>query len=151
MKKLSKIDNIGFMLQHLSASLSRIHDSLLLQELGITFSQYKILMIIKWASDIQQNQIAKQLGVTEASISRQIKLMFDEGLIQTVPNPEDRRMHITTLSKRGERITEQAIEVLKRQNEQAVSGLSKSEQDQLLVLLKTIHDNVCSQSSGFCK
>ena len=114
------------------------------------FSQYKILMIIKWTPSLQQNQIAKQLGVTEASISRQIKLMFDDGLIQSIPDESDRRKHVITLTKRGERVSEQAVEFLKQQNQLMTNSLSRSEQEQLLGYLKVLHNNVCSENSGFC-
>lgn len=138
------------MLHHLALSLARSHDEQLQNNLQISFSQYKILMIIKWTPSLQQNQIAKQLGVTEASISRQIKLMFDDGLIQSIPDESDRRKHVITLTKRGERVSEQAVEFLKQQNQLMTNSLSKSEQEQLLGYLKVLHNNVCSENSGFC-
>lgn len=96
-------NNIGFLLQHIAFSLARQNDAILQDELGIGFSQFKILMVLQWRPNVQQKQIAEQLGQTEASISRQIKLMYDDGLLQSTPRPENRREHVTTLTPRGDR------------------------------------------------
>lgn len=137
-------NSIGFLLQHLAFSLARQSDQILQDELGIGFSQFKILMVLQKQPHIRQNQIAEKLGQTEASVSRQIKLMHDDGLLQTVPRPEDRRQHITSLTPRGIRLSQEATELLAEHYKPMFKSLSPEEQAALLESLTTIHDYICS-------
>lgn len=134
---MKPIDNIGILLQNLAASLARSNDQVLQAELDITFSQFKILAVLLDRPHIRQKEIARYLGQTEASVSRQIKSMHEDGLLYTVPRSEDRREHITTLTKRGERIATSAARLLNRVNAPLLNRLS--EQDQVL-LLRTLND-----------
>ncbi len=137
-------NNIGFLLQHLSFSLARQSDQVLQDELGIGFSQFKIMMVLQKQPHIRQNQIAEKLGQTEASVSRQIKLMHDDGYLQSVPRAEDRRENITSLTARGLRTSEEAMKVLTEHHAPMFKTLSDKEQAELLKLLTTLHEYVCN-------
>src|SRR6476660_9398443 len=97
---------IHSVIHHLSAVFSRESDQILQEQLGIGLSQYKILNTLVENSAMQQRHIALELGQTEASISRQIKLLQNKNMVETMRNPINRREHITTLTPRGERVTE---------------------------------------------
>ncbi len=141
---MKQFDNIGFLLHHLSFSLARQSEQVLQDELGIGFSQFKIMMVLQKKPNIRQNQIAEKLGQTEASVSRQIKLMHDDGLLQSTPKAEDRRENITSLTTRGLRISEQAWKILEDFQKPMFKTLSKDQQTELLTLLTVLHDNVCA-------
>src|SRR5687768_2184713 len=106
--------NVGYLLQHLAFTMSRQNDQILQERLGLGFSQFKILMVLQRNPSTQQRDIAEALGQTEASISRQIKLMHDRGLLQTRISPENRRKHLTTLTPKGEQLTEEALRILNK-------------------------------------
>ncbi len=136
-------NQIGYLLQHVSFSLARQSDQVLQEQLGIGLSQFKIMMVLQWNANIQQRQIADALGQTEASISRQIKLMHDQGLLQTTISPHNRREHITTLTPKGLRMTQEALKVLHRYHAPTFEALSDKQQDQLMALLKLLHNEIC--------
>lgn len=136
-------NNIGFLLHHLSASLARHNDSVLQENLGIGFSQFKILMVLQWKPNVRQKQIADKLGQTEASISRQIKLMYDDGLLQSVQRPENRRERITTLTQRGLRVCNEALDLLNETYKPMFAQLSKEENEELLQTLTKLHNYIC--------
>lgn len=135
--------HIGYLLQHLAASLARQSDQVLQEQLGIGFSQFKILMALQWNPSVQQRHIAETLGQTEASISRQIKLMHDRQLLQTTISPRNRREHITTLTAKGLRLTEEALKVLNRYHAPMFAQLSDKQQNQLIEILTLMHREVC--------
>lgn len=135
-------NNIGFLLQHLAFMLARRNDTLLQDNFGVGFSQFKLLMVLKWKPHIRQKEIASQLGQTEASISRQIKLMLEDGLLQSRQRPENRRERIAVLTPRGERICNEAIEKLDKQQQPMFDSLSSSQQKQLLELLGVLHEYI---------
>jgi DNA-binding MarR family transcriptional regulator len=127
------------MLHHLSAVFARESDQILQEQLGIGLSQFKILDTLVENSAMQQRHIALQLGQTEASVSRQIKLLQDKSMVETMRNPVNRREHITTLTPRGERITEAAQNVLANFQSSALEDMPEKQQTQLLALLARVH------------
>ncbi len=137
-------NNIGYLLQHLSFVLARQSDQVLQEQLGIGFSQFKILMALQWHPNVQQKQIAERLGQTEASISRQIKLLHEDGLLTTTISPHNRREHITRPTPKGERLTDKALEILNNYHAPMFARLSDKQQTQLHETLGTMHDYACT-------
>lgn len=143
-------NNIGYLLNHLAFMLSRQSDQVLQEQLGIGFSQFKIMMALKWNPAVQQKQIAERLGQTEASISRQIKLLQDKGLLAARVRADNKRERITTLTPKGERLTEKSMQVLNNYHAPTFNSLSEKQQQTLIEILNTMHDAVCvDKKSGF--
>jgi len=136
-------NNIGYLIQRLSFCLARQSDQVLQEQLGIGLSQFKILMVLGWHSNVQQRQIADNLGQTEASISRQIKLLKDKGLLTTEVSPQNRREHITRPTAKGQRLSEKALEVLNNYHAPMFAKLNDKAQSQLLESLTTLYDYAC--------
>jgi DNA-binding MarR family transcriptional regulator len=130
--------SIHTLLHQLSSVFARESDQILQEQLGIGLSQYKILQALVENSAMQQRFIAVQLGQTEASVSRQIQVLEQRGLIESMRNPVNRREHITTLTSRGERVVEAAERVLTIHHSSSLTRLSKKEQLVLLDLLQKI-------------
>ncbi len=141
-------NNIGYLLNHLAFVMGRQSDQILQERLGIGFSQFKILMVLKKNPHIQQKDIAQRLGQTEASISRQIKLLHDDGLLQTVKRPENKREHITTLTLKGERFTDEALEILAGFGDPIFEPLSDKQKANLIDHLQVIHDGLCGDGGA---
>lgn len=148
---MSFSDNIGYLLQHTAATTARQSEQILQDRLGIGLSQFKIMMVLQWNPSVRQRRIAEQLGQTEASISRQVKLMHEDGLLQSTIRPENRREHITTLTSRGERIASQASAVLNQYLSPVFAILDEKQQQQLAELLDRLHKEVCKgDKTGRC-
>lgn len=144
--------NLGYLLHHLSFALDRQSDQVLQERLGIGFSQFKILMALKMHTGVQQRQIADYLGQTEASISRQIKLMAELNLLQSVINPASRREHRTTLTAKGDRVTEEAMRILNDFHMPMFDRLTAKQQEQLLECLTLMHQEACrTDKRGSCQ
>ena len=136
-------NNIGYLLQHLAFVLARQSDQVLQEQLGIGFSQFKILMVLQWDPMVQQKYIAEKLGQTEASISRQIKLLHDKGMLTTTISSSNRRQHITSLTAKGERHIDKALEILNSYHAPVFDQLTDKQRNQLLETLQTMHQQAC--------
>lgn len=148
---MSSAQNIGYLLQHLSDVLAKQSDQALNERLGIGFSQYKILMVLEETPHIKQKQIAEQLGQTEASISRQIKLMHSKSLLQTAINPGNRREHVTILTAKGQRLNQAAQDVLNNHHAPAFGSLDDRQIGQLHDILSSLHRHTCQAGKiGAC-
>ena len=144
-------NNIGYLLQHLSGVLAKQSDQVLQERLGLGFSQFKILMVLQWNPQVQQRMIAESLGQTEASISRQIKLMHDKGWLQTTISPQNRREHITAPTAKGIRLTEEARAILNDYHGPMFGQLSEKQTEQLLESLMIMHRTTCQPGkTGAC-
>ncbi|MDB5185577.1 MAG: transcriptional regulator MarR family [Candidatus Saccharibacteria bacterium] len=140
---MSTHNDIGYIVQHTAASLARQSEQMLQERLGIGFSQVKIMTALQWDPNARQRKIADSLGQTEASVSRQIKLMHGTGLLQTTINPNNRREHVTTLTTKGIRLSEEAAALLEQFHEPLLGSLSKRQQKHMLEALSLIHKSVC--------
>src|SRR5688572_15829021 len=107
-------NDLGYLIQHLAAVLGHQTDQVLLEQLGVGLSQFKILWVLQWNPNVEQRFIAESLGQTEASISRQIKILQADGLLQTHRDPNNRRKHITSATLKGTRVTEAAVSIMRR-------------------------------------
>ncbi len=144
-------NTIGYLLQHLSGVLAKQSDQALQEQLGIGFSQFKILRVLQNSPKTQQRIIAEWLGQTEASISRQIRLMIDKGLLRVTISPGNRREHLTEPTSKGLRITEQAITVLNRCHADMFNDLGPAKQQQLAEILTQMHGYTCQAGKvGAC-
>lgn len=130
---------IHTLLQHLAAVFARESDQILQEQLGIGYSQYKIISTLAENPATQQKRIAFALGQTEASISRQVKLLHRKGFLESEVNPRNRREHLTQLTLKGRRITEAAQSILKNYQQGSLEHMPLKHQAQLLELLSKVH------------
>ena len=140
---MKPVTTIGYLLQHVASALQRQSDQVLQERLGIGMSQYRILMMLQALPETNQRKLADCLGQTEASISRQIKLMIDKGLLQTSVNPENRREHLTTPTAKGLRLTEESMKVMQGYHAEMFKHLGDKKQQQLIESLAGMHQDVC--------
>jgi len=140
---MSTSNDTAHLLHHLVAMLSRESDQILMEQLGIGLSQYKILSAIHSHPHIQQKIIASMLGQTEASVSRQVKILQKDGLLIARKNPQNQREHIAELTARGLRLIEAAEHSLGNYHAKFLSGLSGKQQNHIGELLATLHRNTC--------
>lgn len=143
--------NLNYLLTHLAAVIGKQSDQVLQEQLGIGLSQYRILMVLEWNPRVQQKAIADSLGQTEASISRQISLLTQKGLLVSKPDPQNRRKHITTPTPRGMQLTEAANDIMRRNFGQEFAALGDDRLMGLMTGLQQLHRIVCRQGKpGAC-
>jgi DNA-binding MarR family transcriptional regulator len=141
---MKPVTTIGYLLQHVASALQRQSDQVLQERLGIGMSQYRILMMLQALPETNQRKLADCLGQTEASISRQVKLLHDKGLVTMRIDPSERRRHITAPTLKGLKVTEAAREVLQHYHTPMLAKLTDKQQQQLKDMLGVLHDFTCA-------
>lgn len=136
-------NNLVYLIQHLSAVLGKQSEQVLQEQLGIGLSQFRILMVLEWNPRVPQRHIADSLGQTEASISRQVKVLTNKGLLSSRRDPQNRRKHITAPTTLGMQVTEAATNILRRNFGSEFGGLGEDRILQLLTGLQKLHAVVC--------
>ena len=80
----------------------------LLTELGITYPQYLVLMVL-WENDNQPvNDIAHRLLLETNTVTPLLQRMEKLGLVRRKKGKEDKRQQIVSLTEKGKAIEEQA-------------------------------------------
>lgn len=130
-----------YALQRIAADMHKHVDQMLMERLGIGVSQLRILHTIQSKEQSGQRVIGNALGQTEASISRQIKVLVQKGLVQTHTNPKNQRERLVSLTPKGTRLTEAAHADLDRSVQIALQPLAPKQQRQLSDLLNTLRKN----------
>lgn len=140
--KVMDTNNPGFMLHKIGSMMERASDQVLFNEFGVGYSQFKILFALSYHEDVQQKEIAQFLGQTEASISRQIKLLKEASFITITLGADDKKKHLITLTVKGQKMLSDALSVLNSYYLPILSVLSESEQLALGRYLSKIHDRL---------
>lgn len=140
---LREENTIGYLLQHLAQMLQRQCDQMLQERLGIGIAQYRILTMLHMLPGAQQRKLADCLGQTEASISRQIKVLHDRGMLVAHVNPKERREHIATLTARGVKLCETARDTLADYYQPMLSNFGEKQRQALIEMLHAFHEYTC--------
>ena len=135
------IQILYWQLQKLSFLLEKKIDDDLKEQLDIGFAQYKVLEAINQNSLARQNMVAEMLDQTEASISRQIKILEKKGLINVVKVMGNKRARELSLTRVGEDLVKQAEVLIEHVQEKTMNGLSYQDQRYLLEVFERMLEN----------
>ncbi len=124
---MNAYNSIGFGLLQVAAIMTHHADQTLQNNLNFGYSQYKILSVIIEDGRYRQVDVAGILGQTEASISRQIKLMEDDELVKIKLNTNNRREHLVRVTLKGARRYEKATRVLNQLFQPMFNTLSETQ------------------------
>lgn len=134
-------NSIGYLIHELAQQLDTESDQILSERYGIGFAQFKVLLVLEEKENITQKEIAIKLSQTEASISRQIKILQIKGLVKNRIDPSNRRQHCITLTPRGVEITHKASHALNVYHSPKFDRVSEKNQNRIsetLMMLKSI-------------
>jgi len=110
---------------------------------GCKPSEIRVLFCIKKGlkldtPEMKVSEISKQLHVTSPTITQLLKGLEADGLIERRIDPTDRRTVGITLTKKGERVTQQAAEAFSASLNGLIEYLGEEESDQLAELLSKV-------------
>jgi len=129
--------------------MQRQADQVLQERLGVGMSQYKILSTLQDRPNVQQRFLADSLGQTEASISRQVKLLVERGMVAVQVNPKNRREHVMVLTAKGVKVAQAAHDILAGYHNPAFQLLSEKERQQLGSILQAMHQHYCQEGKPY--
>ena len=73
-----------------------------------------------------------------ATVKGVVDRLIDKGLLQSRPDPTDRRRHLVSLAKTGEEIIEDMVKAGKRITAETLKPLTAQEQKSLIKALKKL-------------
>ena len=103
-------DQLCFALYSTSLAMNKAYRKLL-APLGLTYSQYLLMMVLWERDDLSVSEIGARLFLDSATLTPLLKRMETSGLIQRVRASTDERQVIVTLTPAGRSLKLQAGEI----------------------------------------
>ena len=101
----------------------------MLTELGITYPQYLVLMVL-WENDNQPvNDIAHRLVLETNTVTPLLQRMEKLGLVNRKKGKQDKRQQIVSLTKKGRALEEEALATIPSGWDQQLSACPLKKED----------------------
>jgi DNA-binding MarR family transcriptional regulator len=113
-----------------------------LKPLGFGVGHLPVLVALRDGQASTQRDLARFAKTEQPPMAQMLARMERDGLIQRAPNPADRRSSRVTLTKVAEARMPDAVSVLLRGNQEALSGFTDAEAEQLVDLLTRLISNL---------
>jgi len=124
MPEIKSLENV-FHLVHL---LKRhLHGYIEKMDFGVAPMQVRVMKIINRRDVCTAVDIAQFLNRDKAQVTRLLKTLIDQGLVEKVPNPEDKRSQRLLISESGAAILDKITELDTRINALMAEGISEEE------------------------
>ncbi|MCG8285599.1 MarR family transcriptional regulator [Acinetobacter seifertii] len=106
-----KLENqLCFLIYSTNLALNQLYRKLL-TPLGITYPQYLVMLVLWEKDEITVSEIGNKLFLESSTLTPILKKLEAMQLVNRTRSKEDERQVIITLSKKGKKLKEQAINI----------------------------------------
>ena len=130
---------LGELLHRATGSFAR-HGLAGFAEHGLSPARVRLVVAVGEAPGIRMRDLAQQLGVTARAVTPLVDGLEADGLILRNPDPVDRRAFRLNLTEAGESLRTVISELQEKVSDEAFSGLTRADRDQLARLLRKLVD-----------
>jgi MarR family 2-MHQ and catechol resistance regulon transcriptional repressor len=118
-------------------------------EYGLSRSSLNILMLLRHGSDegMQLHDLGELLLVSRANITGLMDHLEDKGYVKRLVDPQDRRARHARITQKGEALLDEFMPVHYRNLKGLLHGLSESERETLVELLKKVRSSMSAHSA----
>lgn len=103
----------------------RILGDQVLAGLGLSDSTgWCLLYLSRLGADARQSDLARELGVREASLARTLARLESMGFIERFPNPKDGRANLMRLTEQAEAVVQKIEDLLGKLRHDMLGGIS---------------------------
>ncbi len=119
-----------------TASLVRRQFESLAQEHGITFQQFNVLRILRGAGNpLPTMEVAERMIEPEPGITRLIERLLRKGLVKRLPDPEDGRRSLCSITEAGLRVLRRLDDPVAEMDDDVLGALNERQLKTLIRLL----------------
>ena len=142
----AKLDNeLCFALYSASNHITSIYRPLL-EPLGLTYTQFIVLMALWEKDDISISKLAETVGLSKATMTPLLKRLEQKSLIQRKVLPDNERQKSIVLTAAGRALSQQSADITKQAF--CATGLTRAQADELIALCRLV---VGKQGDGAVK
>jgi MarR family transcriptional regulator for hemolysin len=137
---------IGLRLNQAARAVERAFDKAL-AEAGGSLPVWLILLNLKIHKPANQQELAKAVGVREATLTHHLNAMDARGLITRTRDPANRRFQVVTMTEAGEATFLRLRSTAMAFNARLSAGLTDADLDTLAALLGQLAANVGAEAA----
>jgi DNA-binding MarR family transcriptional regulator len=127
--------NLSFRVIQLASTLGRSAANMIPHEVGISVPQWRVLSVIGSRPDISFRALVQILEIDKGWISRTLVKLQEENLVQTTPDPMDKRQFTLSLTVKGRELHLQGSRISRQRQKRLESEFTQQEYTQLEHLL----------------
>ena len=135
--------SFGFLMHDVSRLLRKTFDRHA-RAIGLTRAQWRVLAHLSRNEGIKQAGLAEILEIKPITLARLLDRLDAHGWVERRPDPKDKRARRLFLTNKGRSIIRELRVVALSVREEALSGLTDSEQDLLIDQLRAVKENLLS-------
>lgn len=125
--------------------LSRLFDRALESELavfGVLPGQFPALVMLYQKDGLTQADLCQRINVEQPTMANTLNRMERDGLIQRVPDPDDKRRTRIHLTDRAKEFKNELINKARQVPTQAMAGMDAADQDRVFHLIGQMIDKL---------
>src|ERR687887_2739356 len=130
---------------YLLRRLHQIHYALFFEECAgfdITPVQYGLLTTLSLNPNLDQNSLARELGIDRTNVADVLNRLARRGLVERRRSQNDARMVLARLTRAGDRLTRKMYRPMQRAQKRLLSPLLPQERNALIItLIRLINGN----------
>lgn len=139
-------DTLGFNITDVARMLRREFDTRA-RRIGVTRAQWRTLAILARNQGCNQGTLADLLEIEPISAARMIDRLEEAGLVERRRDPADRRAWRIHLTDTAQPLLGQLRTIGEALNEDALTGLSHDEREQLETMINRIRINLSNEEN----
>ena len=151
MQKYDFENSIGFIVNCTAKAFIKALDSELRQEVGITFGQWKVMVMLVNQNGMTQKEIADKLALEGPTLIPIIDKMECEGLVVRKVDSHDRRNNRIYHTQKARNLWNQMISCGMKIRKLAVKNIPDNKIIDLIVVLKQMYQNLTYQDFSALK
>ena len=137
----------GFLLNDISRLMRTQFDNRA-RDLGLTRSQWRVLVFLARSEGINQSGLAELIEVDRMTLGRMVDRLEAAGWVERRPDASDRRAYCLFITESARPVLGKMIVLANDVQEGALEGLSKDERETLRGLLTAIMSNLSTRQSA---
>jgi DNA-binding MarR family transcriptional regulator len=144
---MEQVRHFGFIVKDVQRLWVRLFEQRLPQ-LGMTFTQCKVLVFLSRNEGATQAKLAEASDTEPMTLVRVLDRMERDGLIERRPDPADRRAHRLYLKPASSPILDEILHIGEKARSEALAGLSSEQREQMMNMLEHVRANLVALVSA---
>jgi DNA-binding MarR family transcriptional regulator len=113
-----------------------------MSKFDLTVPQYTVLFVLFYREKCKMSELARELGITMGAATSLVDRLIKGGLVKRQRSPEDRRVVLVSLSKKGKRTVEEGHELTLDLMSRLLSRLSAKEREAFLMAYEKMSQEI---------
>ncbi len=134
--------SIGFVVNNTAKTFQKILDMELRKKVGVTISQWRVVVTLIQHPGLTQKEIADKVGVEGATLVPVIDKMEQEGLLKRKPDSKDRRVNRIYLTSKADSLWNSMLECVLPIKKASTRDISEDDIQTTLATLRKISKNL---------